>query len=171
MSTMSTVSTMSTCQHRLAFRFSTVEKARLDFSRRTTLSSSSRNNCRHFTRLISGMRWFRSAESNGRTGCNGRGGGGGLGLETGVVVIVPSTRTLLNGIKQLSEPQECATIDRWLFGRPDTRANDFVEHPSRYAPGRVVRESYIDHVALTARTSENIQLLTEQRMVGVENSC
>jgi len=94
-----------------------------------------------------------------------------LGLETGVVVIVPSTQTLPDRIKQLSEPQERITIDRWLLGIPDTRANDFVEHPSRYAPGRVVGKPYIDQIALTARTTENLQLLTEQRMVRIKNFC
>ena len=117
------------------------------------------------------MRWFCSADSHGRAGCNCPTGGGGFGLETGVVVIVPSTQTLLNGIKQLRELQERITIDRWLLGIPDTRANDFVEHPSWYAPGCMVGKPHIDQVALPARTAENLQLLIEQRMVGIKNSC
>ena len=77
----------------------------------------------------------------------------------------------MNRIKQLSEPQERTAIDRWLLGSPDTRANDFVEHPGGDTPSRVVGKSHIDDVALTARTAENLQLLTEQRMVGIENLC
>ena len=92
-------------------------------------------------------------------------------MDTLVIVIISSTRTLLKGIKQPSESPERTTIHRWLFGSPDTGANDFVEHPGRYAPGRVVGKPYIDQVALTARTPENLQLVTEQRMVGVKNSC
>ena len=88
----------------------------------------------------------------------------------GVRFITLSTQTLLSGIKQLSEPQERIPIDRRLLGSPNTRTNDFVEHPSWHAPGRSVGQSYVDDVALTPRAAENLQFLTEQRMVGVENS-
>ncbi len=117
------------------------------------------------------MRWVCSADSNGRTGCDCRGGGDGLRLRTGVVVIVLSTLTLLKGIKQLSEPHEGPAINHWSFSCPDSRANDFVKHPSRYAPGCIVLESYINQIALPSRTAENIQFLTEERMVGVQNRC
>jgi len=88
-----------------------------------------------------------------------------------VVVILPSTRIGLKGIKQLSEPQERGTIDRWVLGSPDTGANDFVEHPGRHTPSGVVGEFHIDDVALTASATKDLQLLTEQRMIGIEYFC
>ena len=88
-----------------------------------------------------------------------------------VVVILPSTRTCLKGIKQLSELKQRGTIDYWVLGSPDIGANDFVEHPGRDTPSRVVGKSHIDDVALTASATENLKLLTEQRMMGIENFC
>jgi hypothetical protein len=116
------------------------------------------------------MRWFRSADSNGSTGCSGRRGGDTFGLGTRVV-IVPSWRFPSNRIKQLRKPQERAAINYWLLSVSDSGANDFVEHPGRHTPSGVVRELHIKEVALTARATEDLQLPTEQRMIRIEDFC
>jgi len=87
------------------------------------------------------------------------------------VVIVPSTPTRRNRIKQLSEPQERTALDHWLLGRRDTGANDFVEHPRRDTPSRVVGKFHIEEVPLTASATKHFEFLTEQRMMGIENLC
>ena len=122
-------------------------------------------------RLLSGRRWFRSAVSKGSIGCSGRRSGGGFGLGMGVVFIVPSTRTRLQRIKQLCESQKCAAIDHRLLGGSDTGANNFVEHPGRNTPSGVVGKLHVDKVPLAASATENLQFLTEQRMIQIENFC
>ncbi|MEI6297676.1 MAG: hypothetical protein WCO84_08650 [bacterium] len=58
-----------------------------------------------------------------------------------------------------------------MRGITDARANEFIEHPSRDAPGAVVGKFDINDVTLTASATEDLQFLTEQRMIGIENLC
>jgi hypothetical protein len=125
----------------------------------------------HWVRWAFGMRRFASADSNGRTGCNCLGGGGGLFLGRSFVVIVSSTGIFRNQIKQLSEPHERTSIDDGLPSSPDRRANDLVEHPTGYAPGRPVREYDVNQITLTAGTPKDFELLAEKRMERVQDSC
>jgi hypothetical protein len=87
--------------------------------------------------------------------------GGGFGLETGFVFIVPSTPPFQKRIKQMSEPEKGATLNRRSLGQPDGRANNFVEHPTWHPPSRTIREHYINYIAFSPSTAKNFQLLAE----------
>jgi hypothetical protein len=116
------------------------------------------------------MRWVRSAASSGSIGWGAGRDGHTFGLGTRIV-IAPSWRFRRHRIKQPSKPHQRAIVDHWPLGSPDTRANDFVEHPGREASSRVIAQFHIDEVALSAGATENLQIFTEQRVMWIENLC
>jgi len=122
-------------------------------------------------RFASGIRWGHAAASNGSIGCDRWGDGVGWVLGTGFVFILSNTPTRLERIKQLSQAKKGTTVNRWVVGGPNRRADDFIEHPTRDAPSRPVREHHVNQITLTTRTAKNLQFLAEQGMVRVEDFC
>ena len=61
-------------------------------------------------------------------------------------LMLPNTLALQLAIKQLSQPQQRAAINRRLIRGSDPGANDFIKHPCRNAARRVIWHSDIDDV-------------------------
>lgn len=87
-------------------------------------------------------------------------GGGGL--------MLPITAALGLAIKQCSQPQQCAAINRRLVRGSDTGAHRLIKHPCGNTARRGVRHPDIDDVLQPAGSTAHFDVLPEKRMIRVE---
>jgi hypothetical protein len=72
-------------------------------------------------------------------------------------------------IKQLSQFQKGRGVDNGAVTGPDDGTNSFIKHPRGNPASRFIRQSNVDDVSVSARTSKHFEVLSVEGVIRVKN--